>query len=322
MHKPIYSRFASLLYNALVRTVRMSQIKYLSSIWQTLWDISCDFLSCPVRTRIHGYTVILNYGNTYPIYARRFTELNNPLIELVYQCYSFKKRPLTLIDVGASIGDTMLLLYRNCPGMINDFYCFDGDPEFYRYLKKNLEHLKEGKVLLSLLSSSEGYEKELVHVHRGTASAQGEHKVQSSTLDSVIREFNPQQIDVLKIDVDGFDGRVLRGSKNTIHRYHPAIIFEWHPILCRQTGNNWIDHFEALDELGYNKFIWFNKYGSFSHFMINVDKGSIDVIAALCLSNSAYHDLHYDIIALHRDNQISLVALAELAFARRRNSFY
>ena len=322
MRKRDYNAIVSLLYNALVRTERTSDHTYLSSVWQKAWDISCQYFAGPVNTRIHGRKVIVNYGYPYPIYARKFTDLNNPIIELVHQCFSIEKRPITLIDVGAAIGDTILLLYSNCPNMIDDFYCIDGNQEFYQYLKRNLEHLKEGKLIQTLLSSSEGYENELVRVPGGTVSAQGDNKVPSSTLDSVIQQFNPKQIDVLKTDVDGFDGKVLRGATNIIQRYQPAVIFEWHPLFCKQTGNNWTDHFETLDALGYDKFLWFNKYGNFSHYMINFDRKSVDVIADLCLSNKTYYDLHYDIVALYRDSQISLITLAELAFARNRKSFY
>jgi len=317
-----YNKLASFLYNTLVHTAGTGRTKFLEKVWQAAWTAHCRYFKSPVSTRIHGRKVIVNSGNTYPIYSRRFLELNNPLIELVYQCYSFRKEPVTVIDVGSAIGDTILLLYSNCPNMISDFYCIDGDPEFYEYLKFNLRHLKEGKLIFALLSSAETYEKELVRIHTGTASAQGEKEVVASTLDSIVEKLNPLQIDVLKTDVDGFDGKVLKGAKKIVNRYQPAVIFEWHPILCKQTGNNWLDHFEILDNLGYDNFLWFTKYGSFNHFMRNIDRKGIDLMAELCLKSKTNYDLHYDIIALHRDCKISALALADMVFAKDRKSYY
>ncbi len=313
---------ASFVYNALIKTAKLSDKGFFSKIWQPIWNKSNEFFSGPVKATVHGQKVVLNFGYTYPINARKFPNLNNPLVELTYQCYSAQNKPITLIDIGAAVGDTVLLLYSNCPGMIKDFYCIDGDPEFFFYLQNNLSHLKEGKLINALLSSSEEHEKELVRIHKGTASAQGEKIIQSATLDSIIQKSTPERIDMLKTDVDGFDGKVLIGSKTVLQKYHPAVIFEWHPILCRQTDNNWTDHFTALLECDYNKFIWFTKYGTFSHFMEGFDKKSTDMLAELCINNRMHPDWHYDVISLHRDSEISPIALSELLFARNKKSFY
>ena len=86
----------------------------------------------------------------------------------------------------------------------------------------------------------------MLRTHKGTASAQGNSKTSAVTLDSLISLINPDAIDLIKIDVDGFDGKVLLGAKGILRRYSPAVIFEWHPALCKQTGNNWTDHLTPL----------------------------------------------------------------------------
>ena len=98
--------------------------------------------------------------------------------------------------------------------------------------------------------------------------------------------------------------------------------FEWAPISCQQTGNNFTDHFEILKEYGYTKFVWFNKYGDFSHYTEGYDKISTNMLAELCLRDRAYIDWHYDVISLHESSTISPIALAELAFSKRRKSQY
>lgn len=112
---------ASILYNASLRCSWLDKYSYASRLWQAAWRKSSTLLSVPVRTTIHGRRVVVNYGHTYPLYARKYRTLNNPLVELVYQTYSVKKRPITHVDVGASVGDTILLVESNCSGMIREF---------------------------------------------------------------------------------------------------------------------------------------------------------------------------------------------------------
>jgi FkbM family methyltransferase len=240
----------------------------------------------------------------------------------VYQSYKLQQQPITFVDVGAATGDTILLLYANCPNMIGNFYCVDGDLEFNTYLRNNLAHLKEGKIFSVMLSASEESVKELVRTHSGTASAQGTSEVASTTLDALLQGSNPETIDIIKIDVDGFDGKVLCGARQLLSRYRPAVIFEWHPIICQQTSNNWIDHFDALKDSGYTKFIWFTKFGEFSHFTGNSDSQSLATMAKFCLESKTRDDWHYDVIALHESSLLLETPLAELAFASARSSYF
>jgi FkbM family methyltransferase len=314
------NRSSSLIYNTFLRTIDFENNKYLSGLWQKAWDKSCSYFSGPIETVVHGYNVILNYGYSYPIFSRRFSSYNSPLVELIYQAYSTRKLPVKFIDVGAAIGDTVLLIYSNCPDMVENFCCIDGDKEFFEYLQHNLGGFKEGKLVLSMLSESETSAKQLVRTHRGTASAQGAVEVPARPLDSIVEELGWQEVDVLKIDVDGFDGKVLRGAMQTLQKYHPAVIFEWHPILCKETSNDWVQHFSTLEACGYQKFVWFTKYGDFSHFMTGFDRESINNMSEICFRNQHECDWHYDVVALHQDSSIDYINLAELSFAKARKS--
>src|SRR5579863_5501090 len=161
-------RMASLSYNLLLKCSWLQRIPYLAPAWQSAWNKGCQSFSGPVRTRIHGRKALVNYGHTYPLTSRRYRTFNNPVVELVFQSYSLKNHPITLVDVGANVGDTILLLKANCPGMVGDFVCVDADPEFFSYLENNLRGLGRSKLFLSLLSAVRGSERSLVRSHRGT----------------------------------------------------------------------------------------------------------------------------------------------------------
>jgi len=287
----------------------------LSKLWDKLWQRGLRTFSGPVQTCIHGRRVVVNYGYTYPIYARRFPSLNAPLVELAYQTWKAKGGKIRFVDVGAAVGDTVLLLYANLPEAFSGFVCVDGDAEFFKYLTLNLSHLAGGRLVLCILSSAEEAVPDLIRTHSGTASAQGSNRVNSTTLSKVLNE----PIDLLKIDVDGFDGKVLAGGQQSLAQYRPAVIFEWHPILCQQTGNSWNEPFKILQSAGYSRFVWFTKFGNFSHFMFQCDSSTVDSLAKYCLADVPA-DWHYDVVALHDSSLVNVQALARLEFAKDRPS--
>jgi FkbM family methyltransferase len=318
---PFKNDLPSFVYNLLIYTSNFRNPR-LVDFWQFAWKKSCEIYKGPVRTTIHGKKVIVNFGYTYPIYSRRFPKLNNPLIELVFQAYKAKHKPIIFADIGAAIGDTALLVNSNCPGMIQKLYCVEGDPEFFMYLESNLSHMKYCKCFMALLSSTQGEERALLRTHSGSASAQGDKHIPAVTLDSVLLQPSMDPIDVLKIDLDGLDGKVMVGSSKLIKQHFPAIIFEWHPGLCKITDNNWTDHFEVPFNYGYNRFVWFTKFGDFSHFMMGYNRTDIDSLAELCIRDCFEKDWHYDVIALHENSQISIIDLAELNYIHSRRYKY
>lgn len=302
-------------YNFLINTVALQSKKLFAKIWKKLWDASCRRFKGPVSARIHGTKAIMNYGYTYPLSVRIFPYLNAPFVELAYQTWKAKGNKVTVADVGAAIGDTVLLLSANLPNAFRSFVCIDGDPEFFGYLEHNLQHVPEKHLICCLLSGADEEISDLVHIHTGTASSQSIERRTATTLSKVIKE----EIDLLKIDVDGFDGRVLLGAADLLNRSHPSVIFEWHPILCQQTGNNWTDHFKVLVSSGYSRFLWFTKFGYFSHFSTGNSESDVNALAEYCLANVS-KDWHYDIVALHDTSRISTIELANLSFAETRPS--
>jgi len=312
----------SFIYNFLLKHYRPESQGIRNKIWDKCWDYACANFSGPVSTNIHGKLSIINFGHSYQLYARRFKRWNNPLVELAYLCFKTDNTPITVIDVGASIGDTVRLLESNCPDMIENFICIEGDPDFFSFLKQNLADPYKYILFNNMLSDEIEEIPDLVRLHPGTASAQGSTKTHAVTLDSLIIQHNISKVDLIKIDVDGYDGRVIKGSEEILKKFHPAVIFEWDPFLCKNTNNNWRDHFSILNKLGYNQYFWFSKYGDFSHFMTVIDEKAINQMAEVCLSDEHDWNWHYDIIALHDMSTINTKELATMKYAKSRRSWY
>ncbi|MDY6828006.1 MAG: FkbM family methyltransferase [Pseudomonadota bacterium] len=316
-------KWASLLYNQCLQRHQWQQHPVRGRIWRWAWHQGlARFDGTTVSTNMHGQRTLVNFGHSYGLYARRFSRWNNPLVELTHQAHVAHQRPVHLVDVGASVGDTVRLLQANCGDKVAGFVCVEGDPGFFAYLSANLAGDPRVRLVQHMLSDGSGQVPSLVRTHPGTASAQGQATEDAVPLDLIVSPENTGQVDILKVDVDGFDGKVLGGSRKLLKTWHPAVIFEWDPFFCKQTENSWTEHFELLTALGYDRFLWFSKYGDFSHPMTGYDAPAVEQLAQLCLSDAHDSNWHYDVVALHTDSPIDPVALAAARFAKQRKSWF
>ncbi len=74
--------------------------------------------------------------------------------------------------------------------------------------------------------------------------------VNGDTVDNLVRNFklNPGFI---KIDVEGAEYLVLKGAVNTIHTYHPFIVFELNGLLLSSCGATSRMVLDFLENYGY-----------------------------------------------------------------------
>jgi len=63
-----------------------------------------------------------------------------------------------------------------------------------------------------------------IKTHSASSQSVGELRVRKG--DDVINEISPTRIDLIKIDVEGFEGAVMAGLRSTISQFQPFIMFE------------------------------------------------------------------------------------------------
>jgi len=269
----------------------------------------------PIRARVHGFDVLLNEGDTYRAIVAAFPYFNAPLIQLVDQLHRLKGRPLVFVDVGAAIGDTVLLLKQRCPRAVERFICLEGNNEFFDLLNTNMAQFDNVTAIRCLLAREAGQIPDLVLHHPGSAAASGEKRTAATRLD-LLEPLLSANVDILKVDVDGSDGEVLQGAAGLLERCAPAVIFEWHPKLIERTGGDMQSAFLGLQASGYNRFLWFNNIGTFSHFEEGYSPGALTRMAGYLLEVNSRADEHFDIIALHPSHELDEVSLAAMDFAR------
>ena len=303
-----------LVYRLLVRCASFRH-PTLQAWWSRAWARATPTMSGSVRVRIHGQRALVNAGYAYPAFYRMWRTYNDPLVELVHQTARSQARPVRVVDVGAAVGDTALLLLERCAQDVRHVHCIEPDPEFLQYLSHNVGERPDVLVSGAMLSDNIESVPDLVRTHSGTASAVGRSTRIATTLDELLDE--QTSVDVLKTDTDGFDGRVLAGSREVLRRDEPSVIFEWHPLLYQRAGQDLMLPFSVLEEAGYSTMLWFTKEGEFSHLTTRRDERALASLADLCLTGRGPRpDWHYDVVALPKRLEAAKEAVAALHYAR------
>ena len=301
----------NILYNILLKNYSwLQRLGIFHKWWRRITVPTFD-----ARTKLYDSAVVLPSTHLFPVITRKFPTFNNPYLELVYTCFKKKKQKLNIIDAGAGIGDTFLFIRKNIPLGIKKIFCIEGHPYFSKYLVLNTNSFPESVILQLVLSDKYEEVRNLVRIHESTASVQGNTFVKAQPLDNVIASATNEKIDILKIDTEGFDGRILAGSVNILKQDRAFVIFEYHPGLIENTGNDLFQPFSILENCRYSKLIWFDKFGVFSHFTTASDKMVFSQYAQDCLQQGAASDMHYDIIALPEESDINVQDLSACRFA-------
>ena len=170
---------------------------------------------------------------------------------------------ISILDIGANVGDTLFRLISSNSKL--KYYCIEADDYFFEYLKKNKELLdtdlqnkiyliKElvGEKLTGNLSKSSTGTKTLIESNTG---------IKTKKLDQIIKENDIKNIKLIKVDVDGYDHNVLFSAIEELIKNKPDLFFEYY-ILNESTHKEYIRLLEKLFEIGYNKWVVLDNYGS------------------------------------------------------------
>jgi FkbM family methyltransferase len=174
-----------------------------------------------------------------------------------------------VFDIGANVGSHSLPI-ASYVGQLGKVYAFEPVPWAVSKLKRNLELNKFNNVILETIALSDVNEQEVEMSFRasfkiGSKSGVGqdgkiddgwwsecEHvKVRMQTIDSYVLNNHLSQIDLIKLDVDGFEGKVIRGALATLRRFQPILIMEIAPAWTEMRGDNMMDILFNLEQIGY-----------------------------------------------------------------------
>jgi FkbM family methyltransferase len=164
---------------------------------------------------------------------------------------------MTAIDVGANIGYHTLRMARAvCPG--GQVIAIEPAPRALARLRRNLSlnaALTNVEVVAAALDERdiERAELRLKSSYPLSGSQDAEMaRVRVARLDTVVKERRLERVDLVKIDVDGLEARVLRGAMETLKRHHPVLFFEINPAIVDASGDSVDELLGSLIVLGYS----------------------------------------------------------------------
>ncbi len=167
--------------------------------------------------------------------------------------YKYIKNGDTVYDLGAHIGYTSLL-FSKLVGTNGQVHAFELLPTVAKnYLTKNIEANGITNVKVHAIGLADKKENINIFVGKtmmGTLSKNG-YKSQLSeickidTLDNFITENHISPPHLIKIDVERSEITCLSGAIETIKKFRPTLIIEFHSIELLKAG------FKILTELGY-----------------------------------------------------------------------
>jgi FkbM family methyltransferase len=161
---------------------------------------------------------------------------------------SLVKPRSTVIDVGANIGWFTLLAAKLGASKI---VAFEPDSNNLRLLRQSMMANGFRNIICYdfCVTSHEGYVSLFVvdnmcglnSIIRRSPATSGEIHAKSTTLDTIVREQEIQEIDVLKIDVEGAEAEVISGGTEAL-TVTKSIVMEWN----RETWSSQIELFKRL----------------------------------------------------------------------------
>jgi FkbM family methyltransferase len=79
-------------------------------------------------------------------------------------------------------------------------------------------------------------------------------EVDSVSLDEYVRRTGTARLDAMKIDVDGYEYKVLTGARDTLARFRPVLMLEIGKYTLQSAGDSLEELIDFLHALGYEFF--------------------------------------------------------------------
>jgi FkbM family methyltransferase len=231
-----------------------------------------------------------------------------------------KKYPqLAVIDVGANVGDTACIIKtaEDVPVL-----CIEGDDKTFIFLQKNLAQFQNTTAHKLFLGEKTGViaaavEKTGWNTTINPGTAQAKESIRVVRLDEfIVTQPAWENFKLLKIDTEGFDCAILRGSTNYLRQVSPVIFFEYNRENMDAIGEPGLDTLFGLAELGYSRIAFHDNAGRLVAATTLDDREVIKDLHGYADGKNA-EIYYYDLTVFHeRDTDLAMKFL-EIERARR-----
>lgn len=179
------------------------------------------------------------------------SKMCEPLIACVVSKYINKKS--IVVDVGANIGEMCIYWSKFC----KHIHAFEINRETYNILIKNIKENNINNISTYNCGLSDVSNEVMLIAHKrgnvlSRVSDRGKIIANVKTLDTI--KIN-KKIDLIKIDVEGYEMKVLRGMCKILQKYHPILVLEICDMYLRRYYSSSDILLDFLNKRGYKKII-------------------------------------------------------------------
>ena len=186
---------------------------------------------------------------------------DEPALQVLYKLVS---PGMTIVDIGANIGATTLNMAKRV-GSTGKVFSFEPSP--YNYQKASSNISLNNFPNIRLINMGLGSEKATASLYNVNPNNRGMQRLLADnseitsydktevvidTLDRCIQSFEIPSPSLIKIDVEGYELKVLLGGLETLKKYKPTLFIELDDNNLKEQGSNAKALLEFLIQLNYH----------------------------------------------------------------------
>ena len=208
-------------------------------------------------------TVVIPYYKKFKICIRPNSSNQRTISDLIFEGARYlpefslirkikKELPanFTYVDVGSNIGTTIWLFAAEA----KKIYGYEPIPHLHATISDSISFNSVSNIILinKAIGNTEGYISMLNSDNSNVVLEEQKDSVKSiiSTLDLELGQ--EKKIDLIKIDVEGFELKVLEGATTIIKQHKPRLLVELHPGFIRNYGGDLKFVVDFIEKLGYS----------------------------------------------------------------------
>ena len=172
----------------------------------------------------------------------------------------YVKKGMAVFDIGANIG-CHALRFAKLVGSEGRVVAFEPMLKAFSKIRRNIElnHF-QNIILEKKVLSDKNLGKQEIHFQCNYLLDTGEEDISNikkeivdiTTLDEYVKTNKINKIDFIKLDVDGYEYKVLKGGINSIKNFKPIMIIEFGKRTLEKSGDKLEDLIDSLDSLGFS----------------------------------------------------------------------
>lgn len=262
-----------------------------------------------ITYQIGGQFLQLPISHALPIVRQKYPDYSQNLARLA-SCVQAKYPDLKVIDIGANIGDSVFIIRDqvSCP-----ILCIEGDPAFFKILQNNIKGCKNVVSKQVFIGDDDTTSDKKLVIVSGTAHFINSNntKTEFKKLSSILKnESQFEQSKLLKIDTDGFDLAIIRGSADFIQAVKPVLFFEYDPFFFKNQQEDGISIFSLLQSWGYCSVAIYDNFGRYLISLPLTETNQIIDLHGYLFNRTGHY--YYDICAVQTEDLEIIQQLREI----------